>query len=795
MTALVLIVVLLLVMHLLYRRRVHAAGEKLRRSEEKYRLLVENASDGIFVAQDGRFEFGNPKALDLVGYEAKTLRGRSFVDFIHPEDRAMVVERHFQRLKDENPPGSYSFRILRQDGSVRWVNLKTVRIDWEGRPATLNLLEDFTERKAAQEALEESEQMYRSLVERANDGIMIIQDERIVLCNSMFADWVELSKTEVEGRSFMDFVKEEDASVVLERHRSRMAGRPVEGLLEVEVPRRGGGVMHVEINAGLIAYKGAPANLAILRDITERKQTMTELRNKRVELDQIIEALPDAMVYTDTGRRILRVNPAFTRIFGWEASEVLGRLTRFLHPDEESFLEHGKLHYNREAIYVVDSYELVTWRKDGSTFLAEVVATRVRDAEGKIAGFLSLVRDISERREAEERIAHLEKQFYMAQKLEAVGRLAGGIAHDFSNVVMIIDFYIDLLESSLPESDPLRAKAACVREACGRTARLTRQLLAFSRGQVLHVEFMNLNDLIEQMMNMLQPMVRDDIRIRFVPQKGLERIEANPGQIEQVVMNLVINARDAMPKGGEIVIETRNVELDAAYAARHVEVRPGRYVMVAVSDTGSGILKEIQGQIFEPFFTTKDPGFGTGLGLSTVYGIVKQSGGNIWPYSEPGRGTTFKVYLPLAAEGEALQQADEQPLEFYGSETVVLVENEEWLLELVEYMLQVAGYKVLAAGNGEKALRAAEEHGGPVDLLLTDVVMPGLSGPETAERLLKIHPRAKVLYMSGYSEEIVFRENGEGGEKTPFISKPFTAAELARKLRELLGGAPSETRV
>ncbi|WP_051184892.1 PAS domain S-box protein [Desulfatiglans anilini] len=941
------VVVLLLAVHLWYLRRVRAAGEELRRSEEKYRVLVEHANDGIFVAQDGRFEFGNAKALELVGYDAKTLRGSSFADFIHPEDRAMVVERHFQRLKNEKPPESYPFRILRQDGSVRWVHLKTVRIDWEGRPATLNLLEDFTEKKAAQDALAEREEMYRSLVERANDGIMIIQDERIELCNSMFAGWVGCSKAEIEGRPFTEFVKEEDASLVLDRHRSRMAGRPVEGLLELELPRRGGGATDVEINAGLIQYRGAPANLAILRDITKRKQTIAELRNKRAEVDQIFKALPDAMIYTDTGRRILQVNPSFTRIFGWEAWEVLGRSTRFLHPDEDSFLEHGKLHYNREVTYVVDFYELVTRRKDGGTFLAEVVAAPVRDAEGKIAGLLSLVRDISGRREAEERIehlnrvlhalrevtrwigretdpqrlteavchilvtwrsyraalialqpqgegmpfsvatageeaalerwvakalngeirdwigegsgedssggredclcsriqhgstlygyvlvvrgrghavdeeertlfcdmaadlahaldaiaqgraavearkeaAHLEKQFYMAQKLEAVGRLAGGIAHDFSNVVTVIELYVDLLESGLPETEPLRATTASVREACGRASRLTRQLLTFSRGQVLQVEHMNLNDLIEQMMNMLRPMVREDISIRFVPAEGLERIKANPGQIEQVVMNLVVNARDAMPDGGEIVIETRSVELDEEYAARHVGVRPGAYVMLAVSDTGSGIPKEVMGRIFEPFFTTKKPGFGTGLGLSTVYGIVKQSGGNIWAYSEPGQGTTFKVYLPQTAEGEAVRRTENQPLEFYGSETILLVENEEWLLELVEYMLKVAGYKVLAAGSGEEALRVAEEFGGPVDLLLTDVVMPGLSGQETAERFKERYPEAKVLYMSGYSEEIVFRGNGEG-EKTLFISKPFTAAELARKLREVLGEVP-----
>lgn len=784
MTALVLIAALLLVMHLLYRRRVRAAGEDLRQSEEKYRVLFEHANEAIFVAQEGRLVFVNPKTVELTGYGREELLGREFADFIHPDERTMVVERHESRLRDEKPPENYPFWVFYRDGSVRWVNLKTVRIDWEGRPATLNLVEDFTERKAAQKALEESEEMYRSLVERANDGIIIIRDERIVLCNSRFADWVGCSKTEVEGRPFTEFVKEEDASVVLERHRSRMAGRPVEGLVELELPRRGGGFTDVEINAGLIHYRGAPANLAIVRDITERKQTITELRNKRAELDQIINALPDAMIYTDVWRHILRVNPAFTRIYGWEDWEALGRSTRFLYADEESFSEHGKVHFNEAVTYEVDSYEFRTRRKDGGEFLGEVVAAPVRDAEGKVVGLLGLVRDISERREAEERIARLEKQFYMVQKLEAVGRLAGGIAHDFSNVVMVVDFYIGLLENGLPESDPLRNKVACVRDVCGRAARLTRQLLAFSRGQVLQVEFVNLNDLIEQMLSMLRPMVGDDIAIRFVPGEGVERIKANPGQIEQVIMNLAVNARDAMPGGGEIVIETQNAELDGAYAARHVGVRPGRYVMVAVSDTGSGIPKEIQGQIFEPFFTTKEPGFGTGLGLSTSYGIVKQGGGSIWAYSEPGQGTTFKVYFPQSAESEAARQGDEQPLEFYGSETVLLVENEEWLLEMVEYMLEIAGYKVLAAANGEEALRRAEVHDGPIDLLLTDVVMPGISGRETAARFKQRYPDGRVLYMSGYSEEVVFRDNGD---EAPFISKPFTAAELARKLREVLG--------
>jgi len=764
-----------------HRRRVALGAERLRKSEEKYRLLVEHASDGIFVAQDGRFEFGNPKALELVGYDAKTLRGRSFADLIHPEERAMVVERHFQRLKNENPPESYPFRILRQDGSVRWVNLKTVRIDWKGRPATLNLLEDFTEKKQAQDALEESEAMYRSLIERANDAVVVVQDQTIVLCNPVFCDWVGAGEGEICGRGFRDFMREKDASAVLARE-----GEPGRGLGEMVFSGVDGRVRDVEVNAGPISFRGGAATLAILRDITERKAIETVLRNKSVELDQILHALPDALIYTDPERRILRVNPAFTRIFGFASDEVAGRTTCFLYPDEESFVEQGRLRYNEQVGYVVDFYEGVGRRKDGSEFVGEVTAAPVRDADGRVVGLLALVRDVSERREAEERIALLEKQFFMSQKLEAVGRLAGGVAHDFNNVLTVVTLYVDMLAEQLLKTDPLHGKVEIIQEACARAARLTRQLLTFSRRQILRFEILDLNELIGNLMSMLRPLVGENIAVHFAAGEELERVNADPGQIEQVIMNLVVNARDAMPDGGVIMIETRNVEFDAAYAASHAAVRQGAYVMLAVSDTGCGIQKELLGQIFEPFFTTKEARFGTGLGLSTSYGIVKQCGGNIWAYSEAGRGSTFKVYLPQADGIQTPAKKEARELEFYGSGMVLVAEDEEWLLELIVYMLEVAGYKVLTAGSGEEALRVAEECGQSIDLLLTDVIMPGINGWETAERFKERYPDAKVMFMSGYNDEIVF--GSRGAEEVSFLSKPFTAAELARKMKEVMSG-------
>ncbi len=393
-----------------------------------------------------------------------------------------------------------------------------------------------------------------------------------------------------------------------------------------------------------------------------------------------------------------------------------------------------------------------------------------------------------ELREAKRRREHrqLETQFLQSQKMEAVGQLAGGIAHDFNNLLTIITGYSQLILDRLSSGDGLREKVEEIKKAADRAASLTRQLLAFSRRQVLQPQVVDLSHVVANLDKMLRRLIGEDIDLVALCPPGVGRVKVDPGQIEQVILNLAVNARDAMPQGGKLTIETANVELDESYAGNHVAVKTGPYVMLAVSDTGHGMDRETQARIFEPFFTTKEQGKGTGLGLSTVYGIVKQSGGNVWVYSEPGKGATFKIYLPRVVEAPQ-PKFEVKPPEagLRGTETILLVEDEAAVRLLVRGTLEQNGYDVLDAGSGAEALVMANERKQPIHLLVTDVVMPGMSGREAAQQVTLAHPETRVLYMSGYTDDAVVR-HGVLESSAAFVQKPFTPDSLLRKIREVL---------
>ena len=529
---------------------------------------------------------------------------------------------------------------------------------------------------------------------------------------------------------------------------------------------------------------GKPVGAAtIARDITKNKRAEETLRRSEERFKLIEENIDEVFWISDPDiSEITYISPAYERVWGRTRKSLLENPMSFIegiHPDDrERVLSDLEL----QKVGKPFDHEYRVIHTDGSTHWIWDRGFPIRDEAGRLTHYAGVAQDITERR-------RLEGQFRQAQKMEAVGRLAGGVAHDFNNLLTIINGYSELVLERLHPSDPLRGSIEEITKAGGRAASLTRQLLAFSRQQVLAPRVLDLNALVADVEKMLRRLIGEDIDLVMLPGAELGRVKADPGQIEQILVNLAVNARDAMPDGGKLAIETANVELDDAQAHRSVVVPAGHYVMLAVSDTGTGMDAATQAHIFEPFFTTKEKGKGTGLGLSTVYGIVKQSGGFIWVYSEPGLGSTFKIYLPSvedAAESVPGPEAPEPP--FGGSETILLVEDEEAVRALASRILQERGYRVLESARPEDALQIAEHHQEPIDLLLTDVVLPKMSGRKIAEHLTALRPSTKVLYMSGYTDDAVFR-SGVLESNTAFLQKPFTPSGLARKVREVLDAA------
>ena len=516
--------------------------------------------------------------------------------------------------------------------------------------------------------------------------------------------------------------------------------------------------------------------LGTYMDITERKRA----QESSVRLATAVEQSAEAIVITDANGSILYTNPAFEKTTGYTFAEVLGQNPRILKSGKQDDEFYRRM-WTVLSAGKVWSGHLINKRKDGTLFEESATISPVRDRGGQIVNYVAVKRDVSNER-------RLEQQLFQAQKIEAIGRLAGGVAHDFNNLLGVITGYGGIVHRRLAGEDPLKGKVEQILKAAERAAGLTRQLLAFSRKQVLQPEILDLNAVVSDMDKMLRRLIGEDVEFTTLLDPHLGSVRADPGQIEQVIMNLAVNARDAMPDGGRLTLETRNADLDADYAATRPPTRTGSYVALVVTDTGSGMDAATQARIFEPFFTTKEAGKGTGLGLATVYGIVKQSEGYIWLYSEVGVGTTFKIYLPRIDERAAVARRQEPGPLFRGSETALLVEDEASLRELLREVLEANGYSVLVARDGAEALKIAQAHTGTIHIMVTDVIMPGMSGPKIVDLVAPTRPEMKVLFLSGYSDESATRHALVGPGRA-FLSKPFGPEVLLRKVRESLDAA------
>jgi PAS domain S-box-containing protein len=710
----------------------------------------------------------------------------SFFDtVVHPEDRRAVEDA----VRDASAAGStyqHEHRIVRPDREVRWVlERATFDRDETGAPRRMiGVVQDITERRRATDQLRASEARYRTIVETTSEGVWLVDTDFITtFVNERMAQMLGYARDEMIGRKAVEFMDEEARAVATEKRSQRERG--FSAAYENRYRRKDGTTLWALANTNAVydddgRYAGS---LGLLSDMTERRKS-EEARNR---LAAIVESSHDAIISKTLQGSITSWNRGAESLFGYSEEEMVGRSITVLFPPER-LDEETEIIARISRGESVEHFDTVRVRKDGSRVDVSLLISPIRGAAGQVVGVAKIARDMTERRKSEAALRRSEEQLRQSQKMEAIGSLAAGVAHDFNNLLSVILSYANLLFEELKPGDPVRADLEEIHKAGLRAAGLTRQLLAFSRQQMLQPCVLDPNQILVGIQKMLTRVLGEDVLLTLLPCHDVGKVYVDPGQLEQVIMNLVVNARDAMPRGGNLTIETSNVFLDEQYAADHHGVTPGPYVMTAVTDTGTGIEKQTIPRIFDPFFTTKEKAKGTGLGLSTVYGIVQQSGGHIWVYSEPGTGTTFKVYLPRTDRpSDVPLPVQSSDVSYRGDETVLLVEDEEQVRTLIRAILRRYGYNVLEAQNGGEAFLISERFNATIHLLLTDVVMPRMSGRELAERLEASRPEMKVLYVSGYTRDTtVLHGVLEAG--VAFLQKPLTPDVLARSVRDVLDG-------
>lgn len=769
-----------------------AARKALEASEERYRSLVENMEVGIASADPlETFTFANSAAERVFGVPRGTLAGRSLGEFLSDAEFARVQKETARRASGER--STYQITIRRADGQQRQVMLTGIpQLDAEGKFAgTFGTLQDITDKCRAEEELARERALLQTLMDNGPDHIYFKDRRgRFILANRALARVLGASgPSELIGKTDFDFFSPEHAESAFEdEQRVMKSGQPVIDIEERETWPDRPDTWVSTTKMPLANEKGEiVGTFGVSRDITERRKMEESLRESEEHYRNTFMNAPFGVFHSTTDGRIISANEAFARMMGYETPEELIETVNrrgvaevlYEHPERRPALV-GELLRTGGWQRFSNTYR----RKDGKIVSAILTMRPYARQEGSATELEGFVEDVTEREK-------LQEQLLQAQKMEAVGRLAGGIAHDFNNILTVIYGYCDLGLDGTSQREPFRGFFQQIRESASRASNLTSQLLSFSRRRILQPRTIDLGDLVAGLMDMLRRVLGEDIDVHDHRQAGLWNVRADPGQIEQVIMNLAVNSRDAMPRGGVLTIETANVRLDEGYVLRHAEVKAGEYVVLAVSDTGHGMDAATLDRIYEPFFTTKEVGKGTGLGLATVYGIVKQSGGNIYCYSEVGRGTTFKIYLPHAEGGpEKAASADVAPVaKRVGEATILFVDDDEAVRTIAVSILMSAGYTVISARNGSEALAALPLMSSTPDLMITDIVMPDLNGIELARRVVEAFAAIRVLYISGYTEDAIVH-HGILQEGVELLQKPFTATDLLQKVSGMLEAPP-----
>ena len=764
------------------RKRIE---EDLRESEERFSGAFEHAPIGLaLVAPDGRWLKVNRALCELLGYTEAEMLARTFLDITHPDDLNLHLEPMRQLFAGEIRFYHFEKRYLHRSGRPISVALSVSLVrDAHGGPRyIISQVQDITERNRTEESL----RLLGSAVRQSRESILITDAEldlpgpKIIFANPAFTRMTGYTAEEAIGQTPRMLQGPRTDRTVLQRLRQKLErGEAFEG--ETVNYRRDGEAFVLEWQIAPIRNAGGKVThyVAVQHDITARKRAEDLVRESQERYRSLIDNAQDAIFTIAPDGTFTSLNPAVEAMAEISRADWLGKpFAPMVHPDDLPLAQEMFQRILRGEPAPV--HELRGHPDLRRPARLEMTLTAQKDGDGKIIGVLGIGRDITDRR-------RLEEQLFQSQKLETVGRLAGGIAHEFNSILTAIIGQSELLLADLPIWSPLAKNATEINLAASRAATLTRQLLAYGRKQVLQAESLDLNRVIAGMEGVFHHLMGASVDTQIITTPGLALVRADAGQIEQVIMNLAINARDAMPNGGKFILETANVTFDRDTVGRYPELKPGGYVLLAITDTGTGMSPEVKARVFEPFFSTKKVGQGTGLGLSTCYGIIKQSGGHISVYSEPSRGATFKVYLPqFEAEATPPLRRLNSPNLPRGTETILLVEDDPALREMAVTLLRRLGYTVLSAANGIEALSLKQQRDvGHIDLLFTDVVMPHMSGKELADRMQALHPHTRILFTSAYTKNAAIHQ-GMLNQGVALLSKPFTPAALANKLREVL---------
>jgi two-component system cell cycle sensor histidine kinase/response regulator CckA len=759
------------------------AEQALKESEEKYRTILESIEEGYFeVDLAGNFTFVNNSLCRIAGYSRHEVIGINNRDYTSPETAKEMYQIFNRIYRTGEPARIIDYEIFRKDGSRRILEVSaSLMMASTGAPIGFRgVVRDVTERNQGEEALRESEERYRSLFQNNHAAMLLVDPEtaQIVDANPAACSFYGWSHEEFTRKRIFDIntLPEEQIFQEIERAKSEQNQH-----FSFRHRLARGEIVDVEVFSGPITLNGKKLLYSIVHDITDRKQAIEALRDSEEKYRTALEANPDPVVVYDIEGKVVYFNPAFTRVFGWSLGKRLGKRMDLFVP-EENWTETKMMIKRVLAGESFSGIESRRYTKGGKIIPVSISGAVLRDMDGNPVGSVINLRDISQQK-------NLESQLQHAQKMEAIGTLAGGIAHDFNNLLQAIQGYTELLLMRKKEGEPGFRELGEVIRASKRGAELTQELLTFSRKVESKRKPLDLNQEVGELRQLLERTLPKMIEVGFNLAHDLRPINADSAQLKQVLMNLAVNAKDAMPEGGKIVIETQNVTLDQEFCQKYAEVKPGDYVLLSMADTGHGMEKETLQQIFDPFYTTKEVGKGTGLGLAIVYGIVKNHDGYVMCYSRPGSGTSFRIYLPVSEaatedeESGELLVAKSPPMG--GDETILLVDDEEFIRELGVDVLGQAGYTVLTASNGEQALEVYRNEQPHIDLIILDLIMPGMGGSKCLAELRKINSQARVLIASGYSPDASTKGTLEAGA-AGFINKPYDNKQLLELVRKIL---------